>query len=250
MKRFIQKYFSGGIRIGFLFGLCLCSRVWAAPTPDPMSGQQAIPMMEDEFQFIPGTWALYKLIPKEGPESQMRFSVLEEVKQRRGRAFWIEIEIVSSTNPTVVTRVLLPETDNGPGDAQKAYVQIEGYRPFEVPRKYMKSNPKKKQQGVGEFTTFESIGEPEDDTIEWKGKTYSISVVSALDQNGNPVTVATSKDIPPLGILLVDSVDMKMELIDWGTDAETRIVGKPVGLWRWIFGLVVNAVADGETESQ
>jgi len=249
MNIFAHKAITRWIGTGILLGLCLSSVVWAAaPAQDPMGGQQAVPMMEDEFQFIPGTWGLYKLTPQEGSESQMRFSVMEEVRQRRGRAFWVEIEIASSTNPTVVTRVLLPETESGPGDAKKAYVQIEGYRPFEVPRKYLRPNQKKKQEGVGEFTKFKTLGEPEEKTVEWKGRTLQATVVKSRDQDGNPVTVTISKEAPPLSILMMDSSAVGMELLDWGTGAETQLTGKPIGLWRWVFGLVVNAAAEGSPE--
>lgn len=210
---------------------------------NPMQGQQPLPMLGSEFRFAPGSWALYKLAGKESAEAhKMYFAVLDEVKQRKGKkAYWMEIEVYTNDQPAVVTRLLVPDTGEGPGDAQKAYVQIAGYRPFEVPRKYLKPNPKKKQEGVGQFMKYDLSGEPREKTLQWKGRSLKAATVKARDAKGNPTEVTVSLEAPPLCIVTLDSPDTKMELLDWGTGAKTKIVGKPVGMWRWVWGVAAQA---------
>jgi len=231
-------------------GLGLAGFMLLAPAAmaeqDPMQGQTPVPMMGSEFRFVPGTWGMYKLTGTgDTPESKMVFSVLDEVKQRKGKAYWMEIEVYTNDQPAVVTRVLVPDTGEGPGDALKAYVQIIGYRPFEVPRKYLKPNPKKKQEQVGQFLKYDLAGTPKEKTIQWKGRSLKATTVDATDAQGNPTTVTISMEAPPLCIVKLDSPEAKMELLDWGTGAKTKIVGKPVGLWRWVWGVAVQAAQKG-----
>lgn len=215
---------------------------------DPLQGQQPVPMLGQEFRFVPGSWGVYKLTGKEGTgEHKMYFAVLDEVKQRKGKkAYWMEIEVYTNDQPAVVTRLLVPDTGAGPGDAQKAYVQIAGYRPFEVPRKYLKPNPKKKPEGVGQFAKYDLAGEPSERTIEWKGHSLKATTVDATDAQGTPTKVTISIEAPPLCVVKLESPDAKMELLDWGAGAKTRIVGKPVGMWRWVWGVAVQAAGDAE----
>jgi len=217
----------------------------AAPEKDPMEGQQPIPMMGDSFQFQSNTWARYQFQPADQPRSELVFSILDEVRKRRGNAWWMEIEIISKETEDVVTRVLLPETEDGPGDALKAIVQIEGYRPFEVPRKYLKPNPKKETEQVGEFATFTPKGKPKAKQFTCNGRTINGTSVEALDAEGRTVKVDLSPEVPPLGIVGVYGEGITMELLDWGSDASTKIEGKPVGLWRWIWGVAVTAAKEG-----
>lgn len=208
---------------------------------DPMQGQTPMPMVGQEFRFVPGSWGLYKLSSAESPQEQkIRFSILDEVKQRKGKAYWMEIEVFTNDQSAVITKILVPDTGEGPGDAQKAYVQIAGYRPFEVPRKYLKPDPKKQQDSVGQFAKFDLAGQPKEKTIAWKGRKLKATTVDAVDAQGRPTQVTISLEAPPLCVVKLDSPDAKMELLDWGTGAKTRIVGKPVGLWRWVWGVAVS----------
>lgn len=236
----------GRATLRVLAGLVCVSSAWAAPEQDPMAGQQPIPMMAGEFQFRSGTWARYLFKPSDQPSSELEFSILDQVKQRRGTAWWMEIDITSKETDDVVTRVLLPETDKGPGDALKAIVQIEGYRPFEVPRKYLKPDPKKADANpVGDFTVYTPTGDPVAKQFTCNGRTINGMTVEALDPDGRPITIDVSPDVPPLGIVAVHSPNVSMDLLDWGDNAKTKISGKPVGLWRWVFGVAINAAKQG-----
>lgn len=242
--RFLRSFvrWAGVAMLGcFLMG----SVARAAEKQDPMQGQKPIPMVSGEFRFVPGSWGLYKLKSADDPqEYKMYFAILDEVKQRKGKAYWMEIEVYTNDQPAVVTRVLVPDTGEGPGDALKAYVQITGYRPFEVPGKYLKPDPKKNQDGVGQFVKYDLAGQPEAKEITWKGRKLKATTVDATDAQGQPTTVTISTEAPPLCVVKMDSPQAKMELLDWGTGAKTKIVGKPVGLWRWVWGVAVSAAAD------
>ena len=248
----MNKRFTGSfvrwVGVGMVGGFFMVSSARAAEQKDPMQGQKPMPMVAGEFRFVPGAWGMYKLKSADDPqEYKMYFAILDEVKQRKGKAYWMEIEVYTNDQPAVVTRVLVPDTGEGPGDALKAYVQLTGYRPFEVPGKYLKPDPKKKQEGVGQFVKYDLAGQPEENEIEWQGRKLKATTVDATDAQGQPTTVTISTEAPPLCIVKMDSPQAQMELLDWGTGAQTKIVGKPVGLWRWVWGVAVSAAAEGES---
>jgi len=212
-----------------------------------LQGQRPVPMVGSEFRFVPGSWGRYRLVGRDHPEgSEMWFAVLDEVKQRKGRAYWIEIETFTNSRSAVVTRLLVPDTGAGPGEAQKAYVQIAGYRPFEVPRKYLRPDPKKGQEQVGQFARYDVVGTPAETNIPWAGRTLRAVTVQARDGQGALTTVVASRDAPPLCVVKLDAPGAEMELLDWGAGARTRIVGKPVGMWRWVWGVAVQAAKERE----
>lgn len=242
-----MKTLLGRFRVLVAFLLLVLSGRARAET-NPMQGQRSLPMMGAEFRFVPGTWGTYRLLDKAaGQENMMYFAVLEEVRQRKGKAYWMEIEVVSTNNPVVVTRLLVPDTGEGPGEAQKAYVQISGYRPFEVPKKYLKPSKQKSQEQVGQFERYEPAGEPKGKTIKWKGRSLDAVIVDAKDPQGQPVTVTVSEATPPLCIVNMEAPSVTMELLDWGTGARTKIQGKPVGMWRWIFGVTMQAAGEASS---
>ncbi len=212
---------------------------------DPMQGQKPVPMVAGEFRFVPGTWGLYEMNTAGDPQTQrIYFAILDEVKQRKGKAYWMEIEAYANDQPAVVTRMLVPETGAGPGDALKAYVQLTSFRPFEVPRKYLKPDPKKKQDGVGRFVKYDLANKPKAEEITWKGRPLNATTVAATDAQGQPTSAIISADVPPLCVVKLDSPDAQIKLLDWGTGAQTKIVGKPVGMWRWVWGVAVSAAAE------
>lgn len=217
-----------------------------------IQGQKPVPMIADGFRFQPGTWAVYSVEPKGTAETyRVYFSVLGEVAQKKGKAYWMEIEVTTTGTPAVVTRMLSPDTGKGPGDVQEAIVQVAGYRPFTVPRKYLKPDPKNDSEQVGQFVRFNMPAEPAVRTINWRGREVQAVEVRVTDPERRPVQVLVSEDAPPLCILRFDGPDATMELLEWGVGAKTKITGKPVGMWRWMAGLFSSAVtSDAQTESK
>lgn len=211
-------------------------RLYAAAAP-PES--DPVPMVADEFRFVPGSWGLYRLAPANtNVEHQLYFAVLEEKAQRKGKAFWVEIEVVTSNEPSAVTRVLLPETPQGPGDALEAIVQVSGFRPFKVPSRYLKPQAKKSGEAPAQFVKFDKATATPPAALSWKGRDLMASTVDAEDAKGNKVSVVVSEEAAPLCIVSLDSPEVAMELLDWGRDAKTKITGKPVGFLRWLFSLL------------
>ena len=251
MKRHLLRCLVGRAGVAMAGAFFMVSTAGATEKQDPMQGQKPVPMVSGEFRFVPGSWGMYKMKSADDPqEYKMHFAILDEVKQRKGKAYWMEIEVYTNDQPAVVTRVLVPDTGEGPGDAQKAYVQITGFRPFEVPGKYLKPDPKKKQDGVGQFVKYDLAGTPAEQTITWNGRKLQATTVEAANAQGQPTTVTISTETPPLCVVKLDSPQAQMELLDWGTGARTKIVGKPVGLWRWIWGVAVPASRDSAPASE
>jgi hypothetical protein len=215
-----------------------------------IQGQKPVPLFTDGFRFQPGTWGIYDVQPKgTAATHRIYFAVLEEVTQKKGKAYWMEVEVTTADTPAVVTRLLLPATTNGPGDALEAIVQVAGYRPFTVPRRYLKPDPKSKSAQVGQFIRFTMPTGPVVQSIDWKGRTVRAMDIKVMDANEQPVQVVVSEEVPPLCILRFDSPDTLMKLVDWGNGAKTKIIGKPVGMWRWIMGLFGSAMS-GSTPAQ
>lgn|GEM_PF-440302 len=233
----------GSLGLSTLLGLS--SVVFAGP--ESAQQQKPVPMMGSEFRFMPGTWSLYTVTDtREQQTYTMRVSVLDSVSQRRATAYWLEIEILSSHHPDVVTRLLVPDTGQGPGDAQKAYVQVAGYPPFEVPRHQLRADRKKDNGQTGPFLTYELVRRPDEKTLAWKGRTIKATTVEAIDPHAQPATVVVSRDAPPLGIVELTTPEVRMELLNWGTGATTKITEKPTGLWRWMWNIISQTMNDAQ----
>ncbi len=210
----------------------------------PVKAQPPVPIVGSAFQFVPGTWATYKLKPADGsPGTELYFAVFEKRKRFRRVSYWMEFEVVSKDTPPVVTRMLVPDTGEGPGAAAKAYVQIEGYRPFEVPRSFLKPDPHAHGgQAVGQFATLKGGAVVRETWLQRKGQRLKVALVEAVDAEGRAVQVAVCEEVLPLGVVRLRSPELEMDLVDWGEGAVSKIVGKPVGLWRWLCGVVADGV--------
>lgn len=225
--------------------LALSLSTVALAGPEAAQPQTPIPMMGSEFRFVPGTWGRYAVTDtREGQDYTMRVSVLDAVPQRGVTAYWFEIEILSTQHPDVITRLLVPDTGQGPGDAQKAYVQVAGFPPFEVPRRQLRADRNKDRGQTGPFLPYELKERPEEKTVEWKGRTIKTTTVQAVRPNAQPVTIVVSTGAPPLCLVECNTPDVRMELLDWGTGATTKITEKPTGMWRWIWNIVTQAAKD------
>ena len=113
-----------------------------------IQGQKPVMFVGDTFQFVPGAWASYYVHDKGKDEHYvMHMATLEKLKQDGKQCSWMEIEMLPESGPSVVTRLLVEETKRGPGDLLEVIVQVKGYSPFTVPKKYYEGENKE----VGEF---------------------------------------------------------------------------------------------------
>lgn len=122
--------------LGIFFSFCLFTAFCSA---DEIQGQKQMVVIDDTFQFIPGTWATYMVFDKQKKEEyEMTFSVMEDGNKHEGACSWMEVIIKMKQTPTVVTRFLAKKTKQGPGEVLEAIVQMEGYSPFTVPHNFLK----------------------------------------------------------------------------------------------------------------
>lgn len=216
-----------------------CLGLLATARGAEVQGQKPVPLVGESFRFVPGAWAVYFVKEiRSNTTSTMYFAVTEETTRGRTPACWMEIGVESGTNPAVVTRMLVEKTPQGPGRAFAAVVQIEGFDPFAIPGRYLKSDA---EERVGDFRPLELTVPASKEKMTWMGKEILACKVEARDAEGRRADVIFSEDLPPLGLVSVESPDVEMKLEDWGTGAKTRISGKPVGFYRWLWRQVLHA---------
>jgi hypothetical protein len=215
--------------IALTASLCLPAAVSAAEKAIP--GQHPLVILEGNFQFLPGSWADYTILDKAKNETyRMLMSVLEQENYKGLPCRWLEIEVAMKDQPTVVTRILATETKNGPGDLQKAVVQVEGYSPFSVPRKFLQG----KDQEVAKVEPAQVVKRLERKTLSHLGKTIQAWVVEAQTAQGKNVSAVVSEELPPFCIYQAETEDTRMTVNDWGLGALTRIKGEPTSFFLWI----------------
>ncbi len=207
-----------------------------------IQGQKSMLVIDDTFQFIPGTWARYTVRDKKKQEDyDMILAVLEPEKRREGPCFWIEVTIKARNSPRVVTRFLMPKTRQGPGNPLEAIVQIKGYDPFTVPESFMKG----KDAEVGQQQKYHLSRKIRKSSFKLKsGGMVEIWKVDAVNNSNKHVTAWVSKRLPPLGVYKIDTPETGMYLRQWGTRARSRITGTPMNFYLWLTSLVGNALND------
>ncbi|HEX9901555.1 MAG TPA: hypothetical protein VGB72_01715 [Acidobacteriota bacterium] len=203
----------------------------AAEAKKTIPGQQSMVIIEGNFQFIPGSWADYTILDKAKNETyRMLMSVLDQENYKGLPCRWLEIEVAMKDQPTVVTRILAAETKNGPGDLQKAVIQVEGYSPFNVPRKFLQG----KDQEVAKVEPARVVKRLERKTLSHLGKTIQAWVVEAQTAQGQNVSAVVSEELPPFCLYQAETEDTRLTVNDWGLGAKTRIIGEPTSFFLWI----------------
>lgn len=228
-----------------LFGLAAAGLLQAGEPQVP--GQKPLVIIADTFQFIPGSWARYNILDKKTNEKYtLYFSILDRVK-KKGKAFsWIEIEIVMQDQPRVVTRVLVEETRQGPGDPDSAIIQVSGYSPFTVPKKFLK--PDKNDEQVAQLKPAKIVKKLERKTVGPSGKQVMAWEVEAVTDDGQEVRAVVSEEIPPIAVYEMESSEMLMTVADWGLKAKSLVDGAPVPFWLWLLEQIQKGV-DPEKKS-
>jgi hypothetical protein len=196
-----------------------------------MPGQKPLIVIGDQFQFTPGSWATYQIHDKRKNESyRMYISILEPDKKKRPAASWMEIGIESKGNPAVMTRLLAEQTPQGPGKMLKVIVQVEGYSPFNVPKKYFQG----KEAEVTPTVRPQVIKKLEKRTFSAANRQVEGWEIEAEVPQGARTRGIVSEEVLPIGVLEVENDDIKMSLEDWGMGAGTRIKGTPRSFTIWI----------------
>jgi len=208
---------------------------------DKIPSQRPMLMIKDTFKFDPGSWAEYSIIDKlKNETSRMYIATLERETVDGVPCTWLEIEAEMKDTPVVVTRVLAEETKDGPGKILKAIVQVKGYSPFTVPKKYLEGE----DQQVGQFDAAQIVKRLEQKTIVHKGKSIRALAVEAEDSKGEKTAATISLDLLPIAIYQAETSDMKMSANDWGSGAKSKIQGKPVSFTLWIVEQFVKGLTE------
>ncbi len=147
------------LRFSFLMFM-ICSIAGGALAAD-VQGQKPVMFVGDTFQFVPGAWASYYIYDKTKNEHYvMQMATLERGKQDGKQCSWMEIEVLPESGPAVVTRMLTEETKQGPGALLDVIVQVKGYSPFTVPKKYYEGENKEVGEFAGPGSPGKSCGGP------------------------------------------------------------------------------------------
>ncbi|MBM9536229.1 hypothetical protein [Desulfobulbus alkaliphilus] len=205
---------------------------------EQIPGQKPMPFIEGAFQFTPGAWADYVMYDKTKQQGyRMRFATLTR-EYRQGRThIWMEIGIEIPDQPRVATRILAEETTAGPGEIREVIVQMDGHKPFNVPKSFLKDSGKE----VGRLQPFMREEKPERRTVTRNDRSFDVWHVQAVDAQGLRMTAEVSEFLPPLGIYRADTAEINMRLVDHGLGAKTAIQGEPMSLWLWIMDQVGSA---------
>lgn len=196
-----------------------------------IQGQKPVMFVGDTFQFVPGAWASYYVHDKGKDEHYvMHMATLEKLKQDGKQCSWMEIEMLPESGPSVVTRLLVEETKRGPGDLLEVIVQVKGYSPFTVPKKYYEGENKE----VGEFHATQIAKRIARRTFDLSGRSIAAWEVEAVDDKGNKTEALVSEQILPIGLVLAETSQTNMYLKDWGVNAKSRIDGTPMNFYLWL----------------
>jgi hypothetical protein len=236
------------LTIGLFFLLALTGH--AADKTPPIPGQKPLLVIGDSFRFVEGSWAKYRILDKTKNETYlMELSILgqeqKKVRKKLTTFRWMEVRVEMPKNPVVVTRFLADETPQGPGELQDVIVQVEGYSPFSVPKKFYKEN-KKGNPGVMQVKPVQGVKNVEKRIVEHKGERIEVIDVEAVDADGRPLRASVSEALPPIGLFSAETADIKMDLEDQGLNAKSRITGTPMNFYLWVISQVADGLSEGE----
>jgi hypothetical protein len=202
-----------------------------AGTAQKIPGQKPLLIIGDKFQFVAGSWASYQIQDKtKGEQYRMYIAVLERDKKKKPAASWMEIGVESKGNPGVVTRLLAEETPQGPGKMLQVIVQVEGYSPFNVPKKYFQG----KNAEVAPTIPTQVLKRLEKRSFTAGNRQVEGWEVEAEGPKGARTRGVVSEEVLPIGVLEAETNDVKMSLQDWGLGARTKIQGTPRAFSLWI----------------
>ena len=216
----------------------------AATAEPPESGHQSLVVVDGYFQYQAGAWAKYQIHDlKKNERSTIVFSTLERTEKEGGPAIWMEIAVTPEQQDPVITRVLLEETPQGPGQPLEIIVQPHGMTPFIIPKSFLEKAQAEPQSAIA-IKPHESTAKPI--TIKTSKRQLSAIQVEATDEQGGPVKAVLSNEVPPLGLVRAETSDLTMKLKSFGKNAQTKIEGEPINFYLWLTLQVGKGVTGGD----
>jgi hypothetical protein len=131
-----------------------------------------------------------------------------------------------------VTRFLVEETSNGPGEVLDVIVQVQGYSPFTVPKSFYQGQASDKE--VGNFQGAAVANRIARRIIAIGGRTVNAWDVEAIDAKGGAMDALVSEEVAPIGVIMAESPMFGMYLSDWGGGAKSKMEGTPVNFYVWL----------------
>ncbi|MCU0241865.1 MAG: hypothetical protein MUF51_05525 [Vicinamibacteria bacterium] len=207
--------------------------------------QKPLIVIGDTFQWVYGSWAKYTILDKAKNEtSQMTMAILDRGKKKDKAGIWMEIEMQVPDAPLVVTRILAEDRKGGPGDVLECIIQVAGMEPaFSVPGSFLKQGNDEGGKMVTQFKPAQEVKKVQERKQVYRGREIALWDVEALDGEGQPLKAIVSIEVPPIGVVLADTSETRMELVDWGLGARSRIQGKPLNFYLWIAKQVQKGMA-------
>ena len=198
-----------------------------------IKGQRPMMIVGDTFRFTPGAWAVYFIHDREKKEYyKMYIATLERLNCEGKACSWMEVGVTPEKDPAVVTRFLVEETRNGPGEILDVIVQVQGYSPFTVPKSFYKGDASEKD--VGNFQGAAVARRIAKRIIPIGGRTVNAWDVEAVDAKGSPMDALVSEEVAPIGVIMAESPLFGMYLSDWGGGAQSKMEGTPVNFYVWL----------------
>ncbi len=156
-----------------------------------IKGQRPMMIVGDTFRFTPGAWAVYFIHDREKKEYyKMYIATLERLNCEGKACSWMEVGVTPEKDPAVVTRFLVEETRNGPGEILDVIVQVQGYSPFTVPKSFYKGEASEKD--VGNFQGAAVAKRITEHIIPIGGRTVNTWDVEAVDARGGAMNALVS----------------------------------------------------------
>ena len=223
------------------------------PTEQPKQSvapkQKPIPCVQGCVQFVPDTWAIYDLHdPQKNTDSRMYFALVNRVAEGSVSGMWFEVEITQKGQPAVVTRFLAEESVGGFGKLLDAIVQVEGYEPFRVPKRYLNvENTDSPQFKMIKRQPDAGTNAPPKTTMVLNGRTLHVYDVKGKDENDRPIRAVVTDEVPPLSLVSAETADLTMKLVDWGGGVGSKITGNASSLWWWITKQVGKGLMEGSS---
>jgi hypothetical protein len=236
----------------FLFAVLLAAGAFTAagadPKKEPVPGQRQAIVVNGRFRFVPGSWAAYDVWDKRKNEHyRLTFSILGAKRHKRKEYRWMEIDAQLEKQPRVVTRLLVEETPDGPGEMADVIVQVQGYSAFRVPKKYYRD---KRGSAVAPATGVMVRREVEKRTLKVNGRALPAILVEAEDSAGKEIRAGVSEECAPLGVVYAESEDLEMRLADFGLEAASRVKGPVLSFSFWLLEQVVEGMSKPASGSQ
>ena len=130
----------------------------------------------------------------------------------------------------ITSRFLVEETKDGPGELFEVIVQIKGYAPFVVPRKFYEG----KEKEIGDFQTSYVARRGARKTVVVNEKPVPVWEVDATDKKDRRIKALVSDRVPPLGVVKAATREDGNRPRGMGTGASSKIEGTPINFFLWL----------------